>query len=154
MVITVHFLDTNCALHKRILNFVQVTSHKGDDIGRCLEVCLNYWGIDKVFSITVDNASANDTDIAYMKKRLKSNGNLLLDGAHLHMRCGCHILNLIVKDGMAELICEIDAIRNCVKFIHSSPARLKSFRKYCVLLRLDRMLSIHFDVCDNVKYRL
>ncbi|XP_068321455.1 zinc finger BED domain-containing protein RICESLEEPER 2-like [Pyrus communis] len=86
MVITAPFLDTNWGLHKRILNFVQVISHKGDDIGRCLEVCLNDWGIDKVFSITVDNASANDTAIAYMKKRLKSNGTLLLDGAHLHMR--------------------------------------------------------------------
>ena len=156
MVITAHFLDTNWGLHKRILNFVQVTSHKGDDIGRCLEVCLNDWGIDKVFSITVDNASANDTAIAYMKRRLKSNGTLLLDGAHLHMRCACHILNLIVKDGMTELSCEIDAIRNCVKFIHSSPARLESFREYCVLLRFDRMSSIPFDVVTrwNATYEM
>ncbi|KAM2359051.1 hypothetical protein ACFX1X_007811 [Malus domestica] len=156
MVITAHFLDTNWGLHKRILNFVQVTSHKGDDIGRCLEVCLNDWGIDKVFSITVDNASANDTAIAYMKRRLKSNGTLLLDGAHLHMRCACHILNLIVKDGMTELSCEIEAIRNCVKFIHSSPARLEYFREYCVLLRFDRMSSIPFDVVTrwNATYEM
>ncbi|KAM2388226.1 hypothetical protein ACFXTH_037695 [Malus domestica] len=156
MVITAHFLDNNWGLHKRILNFVQVTSHKGDDIGRCLEVCLNDWGIDKVFSITVDNASANDTAIAYMKRRLKSNGTLLLDGAHLHMRCACHILNLIVKDGMTELSREIDAIRNCVKFIHSSPARLESFREYCVLLKFDRMSSIPFDVVTrwNATYQM
>ncbi|KAM1060484.1 hypothetical protein ACFX2B_024859 [Malus domestica] len=156
MVITAHFLDANWGLHKRILNFVQVTSHKGDDIGRCLEICLNDWGIDKVFSITVDNASANDTAIAYMKRRLKSNGTLLLDGAHLHMRCACHILNLIVKDGMTELSREIDAIRNCVKFIHSSPARLESFREYCVLLRFDRMSSIPFDVVTrwNATYQM
>ncbi|KAM1807616.1 hypothetical protein ACFX11_030596 [Malus domestica] len=156
MVITAHFLDTNWGLHKRILNFVQVTSHKGDDIGRCLEVCLNDWGIDKVFSITVDNASANDTAIAYMKRKLKSNGTLLLDGAHLHMRCACHILNLIVKDGMTELSCEIEAIRNCVKFIHSSPARLEYFREYCVLLRFDRMSSIPFDVVTrwNATYEM
>ncbi|XP_050158120.1 zinc finger BED domain-containing protein RICESLEEPER 1-like [Malus sylvestris] len=156
MVITAHFLDTNWGLHKRILNFVQVTSHKGDDIGRCLEVCLNDWGIDKVFSIAVDNASANDIAIAYMKRRLKSNGTLLLDEAHLHMRCACHILNLIVKDGMTELSREINAIRNCVKFIHSSPARLESFREYCVLLRFDRMSSIPFDVVTrwNATYQM
>ncbi|KAM1690685.1 hypothetical protein ACFXTN_029570 [Malus domestica] len=107
---------------------------KGDDIGRCLKVCLNDWGIDKVFSITVDNDSANDTAIAYMKRRLKSN----------------------VKDGMTELSCEIDAIRNCVKFIHSSPARLEYFREYCVLLRFERMSSIPFDVVTrwNVTYEM
>ncbi|KAM1737862.1 hypothetical protein ACFX12_016025 [Malus domestica] len=129
---------------------------RGDDIGRCLEVCLNDWGIDKVFSIIVDNASANDTAIAYMKRRLKSNGTLLLDGAHLHMRCACHIFNLIVKDGMTELSREIDAIRNCVKFIHSSSARLESFREYCVLLRFDRMSSIPFDVVTrwNATYQM
>ncbi|KAM2171203.1 hypothetical protein ACFX1R_036318 [Malus domestica] len=156
MVITTYFLDTNWGLHKRILNFVQVTSHKGDDIGRCLDVCLNDWGIDKVFSITVDNASANDTAIAYMKRILKSNGTLLLDGAYLHMRCACYILNLIVKDGMMKLSCEIDAIRNCVKFIHSSPARLEYFREYCVLLRFDRMSSIPFDVVTrwNATYKM
>ncbi|KAM2596497.1 hypothetical protein TB2_040933 [Malus domestica] len=81
-----------------------------------------------------------------MKRRLNSNGTLLLDGAHLHMRCTCYILNLIVKDGMTELSCEIEAIRNCVKFIHPSPARLESFREYCFLLRFDRMSSIPFDV--------
>ncbi|KAM1517090.1 hypothetical protein ACFX10_015977 [Malus domestica] len=129
---------------------------RGDDIGRCLMVCLNDWGIDKVFSIIVDNASANDTAIAYMKRRLKSNGTLLLDGAHLHMRCACHIFNLIVNDGMTELSREIDAIRNCVKFIHSSSARLESFREYCVLLRFDRMSSIPFDVVTrwNATYQM
>ncbi|KAM0983959.1 hypothetical protein ACFX2I_011361 [Malus domestica] len=129
---------------------------RGDDIGRCLEVCLNTWGIDKVFSITVDNASANDTAIAYMKRRLKSNGTLLLDGAHLHMRCACHILNLIVKDGMTELSREIEGIRNCVKFIHSSPARLETFREYCVLMRFDRMSNIPFDVVTrwNATYEM
>ncbi|KAM2565275.1 hypothetical protein TB1_007925 [Malus domestica] len=129
---------------------------RGDDIGRCLKVCLNTWGIDKVFSITVDNASANDTAIAYMKRRLKSNGTILLDGAHLHMRCACHILNLIVKDGMTELSREIEGIRNCVKFIHSSPARLETFREYCVLMRFDRMSNIPFDVVTrwNATYEM
>ncbi|RXH83006.1 hypothetical protein DVH24_003504 [Malus domestica] len=94
MVVTSYFLDNNWTLHKRILNFVQITFHKDDGIGRCLEVCLKDWGIDKVFSITIDNASANDTVIAYIKRRLKSNGTVLLDGAHLHMRCACHVLNL------------------------------------------------------------
>ncbi|KAK9951252.1 hypothetical protein M0R45_006709 [Rubus argutus] len=35
----------------------------------------------------------------------------------------------VVKDGMDELDSSIDAIRNCVKYIRGSPARLDKFRK-------------------------
>ncbi|KAF7831479.1 zinc finger BED domain-containing protein RICESLEEPER 2-like [Senna tora] len=39
---------------------------------KAIEKCLLGWGIEKVFSITVDNASSNDTAVAYLKKRLKN----------------------------------------------------------------------------------
>ena len=48
MVVTAHFMDIDWKLHKRIINFTKITSHKGEDIGRILEVCLNNWGIDKI----------------------------------------------------------------------------------------------------------
>ncbi|CAL9012946.1 unnamed protein product, partial [Prunus brigantina] len=120
MVVTAHFMDYEWKLHKRIINFIKITSHKGDDIGRCLDACLNSWGIKKVFSITVDNASANDGAVEYMAKRFKSLNTLMLEGKYLHMRCACHILNLVVKDGLKELSSSIEGIRNCVKYIHSS----------------------------------
>ncbi|KAK9188422.1 hypothetical protein WN944_019825 [Citrus x changshan-huyou] len=41
---------------KRILNFFQITSHKGDSIGKLIEKCLLDWGIEKVMTVTVDNA--------------------------------------------------------------------------------------------------
>ncbi|KAM7500827.1 hypothetical protein LguiA_025241 [Lonicera macranthoides] len=146
MVVTAHFLDYEWSLHKRIINFIKITSHKGEDIGRVLDGCLSDWGIQKVFSITVDNASANDKAVDYMKRRLKSRGTLLLDGVHLHMRCACHIINLIVKDGMKDLISSIEGIRNCVRFIHSSPARLDMFRSVASLEKLDKMATIPMDV--------
>ncbi|KAM2215272.1 hypothetical protein ACFX1X_022425 [Malus domestica] len=40
MVITAHFIDTNWKLHKRILNFCVIANHKGNSIGKLLEVCL------------------------------------------------------------------------------------------------------------------
>lgn len=81
MVITAHFLDNDWKLHKRIINFTKITSHKGDDIGKVLETCLSDWGIDKVFTITVDNASTNDKAVEYMGKRLK---NCLMDLYHAY----------------------------------------------------------------------
>ena len=41
MVVTAHFLDNDWTLHKRIINFTKITSHKGEDIGRVLDGCLS-----------------------------------------------------------------------------------------------------------------
>ena len=36
-----HFIDDDWKLHKRILNFCQVEDHKGETIGRKIEMCLH-----------------------------------------------------------------------------------------------------------------
>ncbi|KAM7506694.1 hypothetical protein LguiA_017147 [Lonicera macranthoides] len=146
MVVTSHFMDSDWKLHKRIINFTKITSHKGEDIGRILEVCLNNWGIDKIFSITVDNASANDGAVDYMKRRLKEMNTLLVSGKYLHLRCACHILNLIVKSGLKELASSVEGIRNCVKYIHSLGARLDKFRDFAILFKMDKMSNVPMDV--------
>ncbi|KAK0590954.1 hypothetical protein LWI29_033608 [Acer saccharum] len=48
---------------KRILSFSQITDHTRESIGRCIEKVLLEWGIDKIFTITVDNATANEVAI-------------------------------------------------------------------------------------------
>ena len=40
MSLTVHFIDDDWKLYKRILNFCQVEDHKGETIGRKIETCL------------------------------------------------------------------------------------------------------------------
>ena len=51
-------------------------------------------------TITVDNASSNDTAIAYLKTRVKTWGTSVLNGEYLHVRCIAHIMNLVVNDGL------------------------------------------------------
>lgn len=133
MVITAHFIDSEWKLQKRILNFCTLPDHKGETIGKVIESCLLEWGIERVFTITVDNASSNELAINYVKKKLKnwSENGLVLDGDFLHMRCCAHILNLIVNEGLKDLHVSISRIRNAVKYVKSSPARLKKF-KICV----------------------
>ncbi|CAA0839445.1 Unknown protein [Striga hermonthica] len=147
MVVTAHFIDSDFHLHKRVLNFCKITSHKGEDIERCLEEKLVEWGISKVFTVTVDNASSNDVAVEYLKKQLQKHDSdsLMLD-ENLHMRCAYHIINLILKDGMKELVDSIEAIQNCVKYIHSSSARLDKFWEYAVLEKKDKMSTIPMDV--------
>lgn len=59
--LTAHFIDNEWKLHKRILNFCLIKNHKGETIDRRIELS---WGISKIFTLTVDNASSNDTAIS------------------------------------------------------------------------------------------
>ncbi|KAL0401986.1 UNVERIFIED_CONTAM: hypothetical protein Slati_4228500 [Sesamum latifolium] len=74
--------------------------HKSEEIGKGVEKCLLDWGIDRVFSITVDNASPNDGAIVYLKKKFKNWGQNILGGRYVHMRWMTHIVNLVVQDGL------------------------------------------------------
>lgn len=133
MVLTAHFLDGDWMLHKRVLNFCVIQNHKGRTIGRLIEKCLIDWGIERVLTITLDNASANDKVVSYLQSKMKdwTNGGLLLDGVHLHMRCCAHIVNLIVTDGLKELHNSVKNIRDAVIYVRSSPQRLETF-KSCI----------------------
>ena len=63
--------------HKRILNFRQVPTHKGETIGKVVESLLLSWGIDKIFTLTVDNAASNSGTITYLDKITREWGVLL-----------------------------------------------------------------------------
>ncbi|XP_024190643.2 zinc finger BED domain-containing protein RICESLEEPER 3-like [Rosa chinensis] len=139
-------LDSDWKLHKRIINFCTITSHKGEEIGRVVEQCLRQWEITKVFTITVDNASANDVVVAYMMRRLRGYKTLMFGGQFLHLRCACHIINLIVRDGLKELEAGIDAIWNCAKYVRSSSQRLDKFREFAVLEQCRANANVPLDV--------
>ncbi|CAD6254074.1 unnamed protein product [Miscanthus lutarioriparius] len=98
-----HFIDNDWNLQKKIIGFFLVKGHRGEDIGRSLENCLAEWGIDKVFTITVDNSSANNNAIKYMRRVLNESKGCFVEGEYLHMRCAAHIINLIVGDGLKEI---------------------------------------------------
>ena len=60
---------------------------------------LEEWGIEnKIFFITLDNASNNDNCQDFIKKKLNKGGLLLCDDIFFHVCCGAHILNLIVQE--------------------------------------------------------
>ena len=54
----------------------------------------------KIFSLTLDNASSNDSMQNILKERLNLKNGLLCDGEFFHVRCWAHILNLIVQEGL------------------------------------------------------
>ena len=129
MVVTAHFVDPTWQLKKIILGFKLVMDHKGQTISTVLLECLADWGIEKLFCITVDNATANTFALRRFHSQFRSVSPdaLVLDGNFLHMRCCAHIINLIAKEGLGDLGENVMAIRNAVQYVRSSTNRLNAF---------------------------
>jgi hypothetical protein len=100
MVVTVSYIDSNWRMHKKVIKFNLISSHKGENIGRMLENTLIESEIESVFTIIADNATANGVAIDYMRRKLKDKRDSILGDEFLHMRCATHILNLIVNEGL------------------------------------------------------
>jgi hypothetical protein len=135
MCVTGHFVDCNWTLHKRILSFKRIQDHKASSIVQELEDCLLEWHIDRVLTITVDNASSNDATIDQFRRRqlFESIGcsalKIVCGHEYLHCRCCAHVLNLIVSDGLKDVHNSISKVRNMIKYVKSSPQRLETFKK-------------------------
>ncbi|KAL0536323.1 hypothetical protein IC582_025267 [Cucumis melo] len=144
MVLTAHFIDSYWKLHKRILSFCPIENHKGDTIGKTIEKNLKDWGIERIMILTVDNASSNDTTVAYLLKRF--NKGLLFGGECLHVRCCAYILNLIVTYAFKKHNDCINRIQYVVRFIGSSPARFLKFKKCIELEKIAYKSYVCLDV--------
>nr|GEW21889.1 zinc finger BED domain-containing protein RICESLEEPER 2 [Tanacetum cinerariifolium] len=125
MVITAHFVDDNWVMHKRVINFKRISSHRGEDIGRVLLKCINEWGIKNVMTITVDNITLNDKALRYLIEHLPS---MYDNGKHFHIRCMAHIINLVVKDGLKVHEKAVETIGLAVKYIKNSSQRIEKFK--------------------------
>lgn len=72
MVITAHFIDDKWQLKKLIIGFKYVMDHKGQTISTVLLECLADWGLERLFCITVDNATANTSAIKRFHEGFRS----------------------------------------------------------------------------------
>ncbi|PRQ21096.1 putative ribonuclease H-like domain, hAT-like transposase, RNase-H [Rosa chinensis] len=125
MVVTAHFIDSGWNMHKRVLNFCVVPNHTGNTIGKILESCLINWNLDRVLTISVDNASVNKVSIEYLQKKMSGwPRKPLFDGKFMHVRCLAHIVNIIVRSSLHIMDRSVASIRNAVRYVRSSGQRL------------------------------
>ncbi|XP_075640576.1 zinc finger BED domain-containing protein RICESLEEPER 2-like [Castanea sativa] len=146
MCLTCHFIDDAWKLHKRILNFCQVEDHKGETIGRKIEMSLREWGINGIFTLTVDNASSNLTTIKFLQRVRKDWNGTVLENEFMHMRCCAHILNLIVGEGLKEIDASVARVREAVRYVKSSPNRNQTFRNFMERLGMESKSFLCLDV--------
>ena len=148
MCLTGHFLDSEWKLQKRILNFCPLEPpHTELAIADSISECLIDWGIeDKIFTITLDNASSNDLAVRVLKENFEGKEKLHFGGKIFHVRCCAHILNLMVQDGLTEVRDVIENIRESVKYLKLSPSRLYKFNEIVKSLKLSTSKRLILDV--------
>ncbi|WVZ53546.1 hypothetical protein U9M48_004472 [Paspalum notatum var. saurae] len=123
--ITCHYIDNDWKVQKKIIKFCVIkTPHDAFNIYTVMQRTIRFFNIeDKLFSITLDNAGVNKSMIDCLQPSLLTRGLLHCDGDLFHVRCACHVLNLIVKDGLLEIDDKVYGIRESVKFLRSSQSR-------------------------------
>ncbi|KAK9668680.1 hypothetical protein RND81_13G077900 [Saponaria officinalis] len=146
--LTAHYVDASWTLVSKVLNFCHVeTPHSGYEMYSVVLDLLKKWGIEnKIFSITLDNASSNDKMQDYLKMSLEERGLLLNGGRFLHVRCAAHVLNLIVQDGLIMIRHIVRKIRLSVKYVKWSEVRKKTFKMCVNLAAISETKALWLDV--------
>lgn len=144
--LTGHWIDDERNLHKKILGFRQVGSHNGKTIGSEVELCLLDWNIDKIMTLTVDNASFNSVTLQYLTEKTKEWKSSILKNEYLHVTCLAQIVSLIVKDCLKVDSESIMKVRNAVRYVLSSPSRSNTFKK-CI--EKEELKSRYFLCLDD-----
>ncbi|KAG5548760.1 hypothetical protein RHGRI_014198 [Rhododendron griersonianum] len=124
-----HYIDEDWVLQKKILNFRHVPPpHSGSILAKRVIHLLKDWGIDKkIFTLTLDNAKYNDGLVDVLKCHILLGNSLSCDGKFFHIRCGAHVLNLIVQEGLKVIDEARHSVRESVKYIRDSKARKIKF---------------------------
>ncbi|XP_010527739.1 PREDICTED: zinc finger BED domain-containing protein RICESLEEPER 2-like isoform X2 [Tarenaya hassleriana] len=149
--ITAHYVDDRWKLNSKILTFSAMPPpHSGNQLAKKVLDCLKDWGIEKkIFSLTLDNASANDTMQKILKDQLCLQQGLLCDGKFFHVRCCAHILNLIVQEGLKLVDSALHKIRESVKYVKWSEGRMKMFEECCEQVGVESGMSLSLDVATR-----
>ena len=90
-----------------------------------------------MFSITLDNASNNDSFVEMLKCQLNTTDSLLCVGEHFHICCCAHVLNLIVQDGLKEIDEAVNKVRESINYVRSSQGRKHKFLECVKHVSLD-----------------
>lgn len=126
---TSHFISDEWVLHKRIITFCMMeTPHNSLNMFNIVLDSIQEWNLeDKLFSFTLDNASVNTAMVNSLSENLKNKGFLISEGKLLHFRCATHVFNIIAQDGLREIKSVVNNIRESVKYVRSSQARVDKF---------------------------
>ncbi|PKU75596.1 Putative AC transposase [Dendrobium catenatum] len=120
--------------------------HDGIALFEKLHYFLTKWKIqNRIFSITLDNASANNVSVEFLINQLNLCG-ALCKGEFFHIRCCAHVVNLIVQEGLKEVDISILKVRESIKYVKGSQARKQKILECVKQSYLDSKKGLRQDV--------
>jgi hAT family C-terminal dimerisation region len=154
LAITAHWIDDEWNLCHTLLEFVEFESpHTGDNMAQLVMQTLEFYGlVQKLFCITTDNATNNDTMVEELSEALWQK-EIHWDPATNHIRCLAHIINLVVQALLKSLNVDdknpfkstLDKLREIAKATRLGSKKPASFRRACEETDL-KPLRIPLDV--------
>ncbi|KAJ3708862.1 hypothetical protein LUZ61_012567 [Rhynchospora tenuis] len=102
--------------------------HKADALQKLLQAGRDEAGEATLASWVFDQRKCRKSLAKELLSTTPIKNVLPADDAIFQLRCGCHILNLIVQDGLDEIADEIKKIRDTMKYIRNSQQRMEKFR--------------------------
>jgi hypothetical protein len=148
-------------------------SHNGQNIAdRVVYVLADYGLTEKVFAVTLDNASSNVSAMRRLRHVLSkylgievvddqtdetqsdnaSSGNAV-SSMFLHQCCACHIINLIVKGALDALKPLIETFGTAISFLNSSNQRIVVYKSYYIATGIKpRKFQLDMEVRWNSTY--
>ncbi|KAM0938025.1 putative transcription factor/ chromatin remodeling BED-type(Zn) family [Dioscorea sansibarensis] len=147
--LTGQFIDNDWRLHRRMLNFIMVSSpHSENALSEAIGVCLTDWNMStKLFAITLDNnCSSHDIYSANLREHLTNKDRLMLKGQVFIVGCYAHILNVVAQDVIASIHGIIYNIRESVKFVKASLAHEEKFAEIALQLEIPSTKGLSLDV--------
>ncbi|KAJ8429918.1 hypothetical protein Cgig2_025348 [Carnegiea gigantea] len=103
--------------------------------------------VEKVFTISIDNATANDSCIHIMKDTIVRSRKLPCGGKLFHARCVAHMwltfYTLWFSIGLQEIKNVIENIHDSVDYITGSEARMKLFAEIAQELQIPHRKLVH-----------
>ena len=149
--VVAHYVSKDWVLEKRIIGLRLIdVSHSGENISeRLLSVIDEFGCANKVFSVTLDNASSNVKAMDTLKPALSGYVGTLF----LHQRCALHVINLIVKCGLKRFQPWLSDFRTAISFLNSSNQRIAAYKSYCVAMNVrPRRFGLDMEVRWNSTY--
>lgn len=137
--LTAHYIDDNWKLYSKILNFVHFPPlHNANALHDKIHDCLKGWKIHKkVFTITLDDARANDNMQDLLHDTLNVHARLPCGGEFFHVRCGAHVLNLIVKEDLKLIDVGIIKVKELMKCVTGFEGRKLKFEEIALGFGID-----------------
>jgi hypothetical protein len=165
--VVAHFVNVDWGLDKRLLALRLIDeSHTGANIAERVSMVVDEYGLtDKIFVVTLDNASSNSTAMDILspifsgyilaasppdatEDEVKEERSLFM-----HQRCACYIINLIVKSSLKGLKPYIEDFRTSISFLNSSNQRIVAFKSFCMSTGVrPRKFGLDMDIRWNSTY--